>query len=260
MRLLVASLRFLTVFLMIVAFLFTMSVVWGVVRRDRWKRIHRANRILTRFCRFGLWLLKVRVSPIGIENAPTGRNALYVGNHLSYLDVLVISSRVSVCFVTSKEIKSTPVLGQICQMAGCLFVERRNRMNIHNEVKEIAEGLQQGLSVAIFPEATSTNGEQILRFRRPLYVAAIDALTPVVPFCLNYRRVGGSPINRTSRDNVFWYGDMPFVPHLWALCRSGGVEVDLHFLAAVPISPEVDAALLAERTQGQVESVFQPVR
>ena len=175
------------------------------------------------------------------------------------MDVLVISSQLPACFVTSKEIKETPFLGQISQMSGALFVERRNKLNIHNEISEIREGLQIGLNVAIFPEATSTNGEQILRFRRPLYLAAIDAGCPVLPFCLNYVRVGGQPINAVTRDKIMWYGDMAFLPHLWALSGSGGIELDLHFLPRIPTTLKMDASALAEQSQHAVEAVFQPV-
>jgi len=114
--------------------------------------------------------------------------------------------------------------------------------------------------VAIFPEATSTNGEQILRFRRPLYMSAIEASKPVVPFCLNYRMVGGVPINLQTRDSVFWYGDMDFASHLWRLAGSGGVNVDLIFLSALETGQQVDPGQLAELSQKAVEAVFKPVR
>jgi 1-acyl-sn-glycerol-3-phosphate acyltransferase len=257
MRAVGTFLRVVTVFISIFVFLAHMGIVWLVVR-DRWRRIRLSNRILGAYSHWGLWLFRVKVRAVDSDRLKSVGNALFVGNHLSYLDVLVISSRRPACFVTSKEIKETPFLGQICQMAGCLFVERRNKFNIHKEVAEISEGLAHGLDVAIFPEATSTNGEQILRFKRPLYISAIDAGRPVVPFCLNYHHVGGKPITQVTRDHVMWYGDMPFVPHLWALTGSGGVEVDLHFLPPIPTSG-ADPGALAEQSQKAVASVFRPV-
>ncbi len=165
MRRLLQPFRCIGIILSIFVFLAHMGIVWLIVR-GRWRRVLWANRILQFYSRWGLWVLRVRVNPIGLEQARAHGSALYVGNHLSYMDVLAISSVVPACFVTSMEIKEAPGLGLICQMAGALFVERRNKMNIHNEVREITEGLQHGANVAIFPEATSTNGEQILRFRR----------------------------------------------------------------------------------------------
>ena len=240
-------------------FLGHMAVVWLFVR-GKWHRVRWSNSILTMYARFGLRVLKIQVNPLGLENLVGIENGLFVGNHLSYIDVLVFHSRLPACFVTSMEVKRTPVLGQVCQLAGCLFVERRNKQNILNEIGEISSGLQAGLNVAIFPEATSSNGEQILRFRRPLYVAAIDAKKPVMPFCLNYRRVGNAPINLKTRDKIFWYGDMDFVSHLWALAGSGGVEVEINYLAAIHPAPVDDATALAQKSQDAVEKVFLKVQ
>jgi 1-acyl-sn-glycerol-3-phosphate acyltransferase len=120
--------------------------------------------------------------------------------------------------------------------------------------------LKKGLNVSIFPESTSTNGEQVLRFRKPLFVAALHAGAPVVPFCLNYRLVGGEKINKVLRDKIFWYGDMAFAPHLWALSGAGGIEMDITFLPPIRTKEGVDdASDVAARAQSSVESVFTPV-
>lgn len=258
MRVIFTFLRVTGVFSVILFFLAHMSLVWLIVR-NRWRRVRWSNRILGFYSRVGLKILRLKVNPIGLENLKNLRGGLYVGNHLSYMDVLAVSSLVPSCFVTSKEIKEAAGLGQICTMAGCLFVERRNKQNILNEISEIREGLQVGLNVAIFPEATSTNGEAILRFRKPLFIAAIDSGRPVIPFCLNYVKVGGQAISLKNRDKICWYGDMDFIPHLWALAESGGVELDLHFLNPIPTHLEMDATGLAEQAQRAVEAVFKPV-
>jgi hypothetical protein len=58
---------------------------------------------------------------------------------------------------------------------------------------------------------------------------------------------------------VFWYGDMDFAPHLWALAGAGGVEVDLHFLPAIAADGAKDPSELAILSQTAVEKVFRPV-
>lgn len=250
--------RFVFVIVAMFVYLAHMSIVFLFVH-EHWKRVRWSNRILKQYCRLGLWVLRVKVNYRGLENVRAVPNALFVGNHLSYMDVLVIHAEVPACFVTSREIRETPVLGLICRMAGCLFVERRNKHNILNEVSEIAEGLRRGANVAIFPEATSTNGEQILRFRRPLYHAAMQAPAAIIPMTLNYHTVGGKPIDRITRDSIFWYGDMDFVSHLWRLAGCGGVVADLIFSTAMQPTSDKDATALAEESQRAVEAVFQPV-
>lgn len=259
MRRILQPFRFIFVVSSIGIFLTAMAVVFICVR-NRWRRVWWSNQVLRYFCLWGLFVLGVKVSPIFEEGVEKVHSGLYVGNHLSYLDVLVICSVKPSCFVTSVEVRETLGLGLICRMAGCLFVERRNKLRLLDEVAEISEGLKNGLSVAVFPEATSTNGEQILRFRRPLYIAAIKAAKPVVPFCLNYSHVGPKPIDHDTRDQVFWYGDMDFMPHLWALAGSGGVKVTIHFLK--PLNPKADTEPgdLAEQSQAQVAAVFRAIK
>jgi 1-acyl-sn-glycerol-3-phosphate acyltransferase len=145
-------------------------------------------------------------------------------------------------------------------MAGCLFVERRNRASLQKEIGELQEGLERGLTVTIFPEATSTNGEQILRFRRPLFMAAGMASKPVIPICLNYRTLGGETLTKANRDSIFWYGDMDFLPHLWKLCGIGQAEVDVHFIEVIRPSAQQEPGELAAASQAAVESVFRPLR
>lgn len=259
MRRILQPFRFFGILFGMIVFLAHMAVMWVLIR-NRWSRTRWAHRKMKWYARYGLWVLGVRVNVLGLERALASGNGLYVGNHLSYIDVLVFVSRIPAGFVTSMEIRETPVLGQLCVMAGCSFVERRNKVNIQNEVRDISDTLREGLNVAIFPESTSTNGEQILRFRRPLYTAAIDSGRPVIPFCLNYHTVGGEPINRQSADTVFWYGDMGFPGHLWAFSGNGGTLMDLVFLEPIVVGATDDAAALAERSQKMVESVFVPVR
>jgi 1-acyl-sn-glycerol-3-phosphate acyltransferase len=181
---------------------------------------------------------------------------LFAGNHLSYLDVLVLGSQFPAAFVTSKEIQMTPFLGHICRLAACVFVDRQRRTNLLGEIQEITAALENGLNVMIFPEATSTNGEQILRFRRPLFAAAAAAQRPVVPFCINYRDLDGIPVTQQNRDTVCWYGDMSFLPHLWRLSGVGRGRVDLHILEPFHFTSDRDLTEIANFTHARVSEVF----
>jgi lyso-ornithine lipid O-acyltransferase len=255
MRVIFRPFRLLGVAIVVATFLFVMSLVWLVIR-DKWKYTRAANHILSRWCRFACFVLSVRPRVIGSEHLRDLNGALLVGNHLTYVDVLVIASFVPACFVTSTEIKRSLGLGQICVMAGCLFVDRKNKRNIVNEVSEIQEGLQKGLNVAIFPEATSTNGEAVLKFRKPLYSAAVMSGAQVVPFVLNYKTVGDVPVTKETRDDIFWYGDMDFIPHIWRLTGRGGAEVNLHILPPIRVSASTDTASLTEETHRLVAATF----
>lgn len=183
-------------------------------------------RVIGSYAKFCLWFMDIKIEAPKTDQLPHG---LFVCNHLSYLDVLVLAAIRPACFVTSVEIKHTPVLGQICQLAGCLFVERRSRENLSEEIKELTDALKNDVPVLIFPEGTSTNGEELLRFRRPLFQASIDAQVPVISLVLNYTGINGKRVGRMNRDFICWYGDMAFLPHLWSFfqCQNISAKVEL---------------------------------
>lgn len=222
-------LRFAAFFILAIFYFISALVILlfsaGSFTRARARLIH----LVSFVCKCALFLFRVKV----IKNFPPlkeNENYLIIGNHLSYIDILTISSNFPTCFVTSMEMKETPFLGQLCLLGGCLFVERRSRKGIGGEVGEIAEALRSGLNVVIFPEATSTNGETVIRFRRPLFQAAFNADSKVLPVCLNYRSVNGEKVSLKNRDSVFWYGDMGFGAHALKFMTHKEVVVELSVL------------------------------
>lgn len=188
-------------------------------------------------------------------------NYLIASNHLSYLDILALSSLFPSAYVASVEVKNTPFLGQITTLAGCVFVERRSRSNLGEEIKEIDEALKIGSNVTIFPEATSTNGEQVLKFKRPLFEAAITSKRKILPLTINYNSIDSEPVTAANRDLVCWYGDMEFASHLFKLCATKHSEVEV--IASEPITIdelEIDSAVLRDMVYESVLKNFSPVK
>jgi 1-acyl-sn-glycerol-3-phosphate acyltransferase len=220
-----------------------------------WVSKKKTARLLRKYSQAGLKLLDMEVIRDGVDLVETD-SRLYVGNHLSYTDILVYSSFLPTCFVTSQEIRETPVLGFLCDVAGCLFVERRSRENLQKEVSQISEGLENGCNVLVYPEATSTNGDGVLRFKRPLFAAAVYAEKLVQPFTINYEAVNGKPVDINNRDLLFWYGDMDFFPHLWDLCGQEGIRVRLTFHKAIEAKQYDDVSDLAAVAHKAVSEAF----
>lgn len=186
--------------------------------------------------------------------------ALLVLNHLSYLDVLVLASQAPMCFVTSVEMKESLGLGWIVRLAGCLFVERRDKRSLHKEVLEITEALKHGFHVVVFPEATSTNGEELLRFRSPLFTAAVDAGVDVKTMALNYDHIDRSPITKRNRDIVCWYGDMTFAPHVLRLCKCREIHVAISEGARLKAPHKLTSKELALQSFNEVSKIFKPFK
>lgn len=257
-NLLLQFFKFFGILFFIVVYMVHSVFIW-VAYADHWQARRKALPWHGYYCTIALKILGIKVNVQRPSESRVQGSALYVGNHLSYLDILITAAIEPTCFVTSVEMRDTPLLGTICRLAGCLFVERRSRLNLHNEIKEITQGLQESLDVTIFPESTSTNGEELLRFRNPLYLAAIDADKPIVPFCINYVQVGSEPLSLSNRDFVFWYGDMPFVSHLWNVCGLGGIKVELTYLPAIDPRGK-ERSQLALESYEQVKTAFRPIR
>jgi 1-acyl-sn-glycerol-3-phosphate acyltransferase len=193
----------------------------------------RARPLLVRLVALYAWLA-MRV--LGLRSKIEGREDLWqkrggqliVANHMSYVDVLLIASSRPCCFVTSVEVRETPILGWIVQLAGCLFVERRSKAKLGNEVMEIEEALRSGLDVVVFPEATSTAGNEVIRFRRPLFNAAIRAQVAVLPVTVNYQSIDRKPVTLENRDVICWYGDMTFFSHLVKLTHIKEAQLSIY--------------------------------
>lgn len=250
-------LKFLSIFFLIFLFLIISTLVVLIVPW-RWRQTKIKTFFMQRFCQLGLMVLGIKVTSKN-KGQDLSQNHLIVCNHLSYVDILILSAQFPTCFVTSVEIRETLGLGFITRMANCLYVERRSKANLQAEVGELAEALQNDVNVTIFPEATSTNGEQVLRFRRPLYRAAIESRRPILPLCLNYLSIDNRPLHRENRDQIFWYGDMDFVSHLWALTKAKSIVASLDFMPIQNPSPTSSEANLAENSHGLVSAAFRPV-
>lgn len=205
-------------------------------------------------CRF--FNVKVNVS----GHIPKNQPGLIAGNHMGFIDVLVMNSLQPTLFVTSNEIKETPFLGLLCELSGCLFVERRNRMNIGNELNEIVTYLKRGFNVILYPEATSHNGEEILPFKRTLLTSAAYAEVPIRPYCFNFKSINGEPFTLKYRDDVCWYGPISFARGFIGFASIKELVVDVEFLEPVFTKPSDDRGQVADSVREQIVKKFRPVQ
>lgn len=226
------------------------TFIW-LTSGNSWKTKKRLTRLVQLSCHLALRIINVKVNSKFIQQGPPS-NYFIVANHVSYVDILALASLFPACFVTSQEMKETPLLGQICYLAGCLFVERRSRANLINEIAEITNALKNGLNVMVFPEATSTNGNEVIRFRRPLFNAAIQSETPVLPITLKYQTLAGKPISTENRDFIFWYDDTGFITHFWRFLKYLPVELEVIISPTISVSSQTDVASLSEAAHDEV--------
>lgn len=197
---------------------------------------------------------------IEVHNFPQGNEAgLIVGNHMGFIDILVMHSLTKALFITSQEMRATPLLGPITEMAGCMYVERRNKSNIMGELRNIVNTLNDGFRVTLYPEATSHNGEEILPFKRTLISSAAMAGKPIFPYCFNFKSINGEPFTMKYRDHVCWYGDMGFFPSFVRSVSLKEVVTEVIFLDPYYPKPEDDRGEVADEVRRRIVEKFKPV-
>jgi 1-acyl-sn-glycerol-3-phosphate acyltransferase len=227
---------------------------------DRYRAIRYLSHIVQITAKVGLWIFGVKPNIKNIEKLKQfERGTLIVSNHLSYTDIFILAAYFPSCFVTSIEMKKTPLLGNICDAAGCLYVERRSRNNLSSEILDITMALKSGINVVIFPEATSTNGDEVKRFKRPLFKSAIDAGRNILPLTINYDSLDDHDVNLENRDNVFWYGDMGFGGHFWSLLKLKEINVTVTLGDIIVPEREDCESSLANKSHGVVSNLYEPL-
>jgi 1-acyl-sn-glycerol-3-phosphate acyltransferase len=131
-------------------------------------------------------LARLAIKLVVVGQPPAQGPLLLAANHVSWLDIIVMLSACNCRFVSKADVHHWPVFGTLAGAAGTLFIERESRRDAMRVVHHMAERLQAGDVLAIFPEGTTSNGEGLLPFHANLFQAAIAVNAPVLPVALRY--------------------------------------------------------------------------
>ncbi len=203
-----------------------LMLAYGLAPRSarRWRR-----RVQVAWCRALLWLTGLRVVSRGAV-APSGVT-VFVANHVSYLDILVVSSQVEGVFIAKSEVAGWPLFGRIATLTGTILVDR-TPARARAQRAEIHARLVAGDNLILFAEGTSTDGAGVAPFKSTLFdivsPGADVADTWVQPLSIAYvRDRAGRPLTGARRDLYAWHGDMTLAPHLLNVLAMPGAEVRL---------------------------------
>jgi 1-acyl-sn-glycerol-3-phosphate acyltransferase len=180
---------------------------------------------LHRWCRFARLVLGLRLTTTG--SIP--RSGLLVCNHLSYLDIIALSSLRPCVFVAKRDVRAWPLFGWLARAGGTIFVERNRRLAATIELSQIRAAIESGLLVVLFPEGTSSDGATVLPFKSSLLQAAVSSGCPIAPAGITYRLARGSVANE-----VCYWRDMTLVPHLLNLFGKPHIESTIRFSSPKP--------------------------
>jgi 1-acyl-sn-glycerol-3-phosphate acyltransferase len=148
---------------------------------------------------------------------------LICSNHLSYLDILAYAAATPCIFISRSDVRRWPVFGWCARWGGTLFIDRQSRASTEHVARQMAEALEAGVPILLFPEGTSTDGSSVLRFHPSLLEPAIHQELEITAAAISYRFREGQ-----ERD-ICWYGDSRFVAHLLRNLGRKGVESEVEF-------------------------------
>lgn len=178
------------------------------------------RRILLRWCAELLKILNIRIS-MSADTAML-QSGILVTNHISWLDVFVLNAVVPMRFVAKAEVKSWPVIGWFCARAQTLFIERGRARDAARINKQIVELLQDGESLAVFPEGTTTDGASVGAFHASLLQPAIDAGVLIHPVAIRYQDAQGAHSTAPA-----YIDDLSFAASLWNILNCRNLHVQL---------------------------------
>jgi len=218
--------------------------LWISVLRlpNRWEIISRLTRSLTFLLRT---ILNIKVTVIGDVGELERGGHVIISNHLGYVDGFVLGSIFSVVFVSKREVKKWPVIGQWTTLCGTIFINRQRKDQVPSVVEEISRKLREEANILLFPEGSATNGEQMLPFQTAPLAAPLRNRSIIVPVTLTYKSVDDKPVSEANRDLIYCYGDMDFVPHFWKLLSLRSVEV------IVTVQPKIECVRYEDNSAGR---------
>lgn len=188
-----------------------------------------------------LHILAVQVTTTGSAPLPP---ALLVSNHVSWLDVPVLGSLTQTNFLSKDEVRRWPVIGWLAAASGTFFI-RRGAGEAASVTEQIADHLASDGLLTLFPEGTTTDGNEVRPFFPRLFAAAVETRAPLVPVALRYHVNG-------ELDTVAPYtGNQTLANNLWGIIRRPVTTVQVAYTPALQVDG-LDRKAIAERARGQI--------
>jgi 1-acyl-sn-glycerol-3-phosphate acyltransferase len=183
--------------------------------------------------------LNVEVQILGHPEAHD--SMLFVGNHISYLDIpLIMSAATKISFVAKQELNSWPVFGSAARIIDTVFVKRSDKFSRLHAKKSVATALELGKRIVVFPSGTTCMHEHKI-WKKGSFEIANELNIWIQPFRISY-----SPLREVA------YIDNDFFPlHLYELCKHKKITAILEFHKPVKINnPIIDCAYWQDWSRG----------
>lgn len=192
--------------------------------------------------RWSRQLLDVLGIQIEVDGTPPTRGLL-VANHISWVDIFAINASATTTFLAKDEVRDWPAIGWLAERAGTLFLERGSRAAAQRARRLLIDELRRDNRVGVFPEGTTSLGEQVMPFHGALFQSAIDAEATVAPVLLRYTEADGRPTTAAA-----YVGDTSLWQCVRGIAATGGLTAHVAFLPPIDSGAGIDRRHLAHRS------------
>lgn len=212
-----------------------------------WRVFHRRSPIAGLFLKIAGWIAGADVT---LRGRPVRHKALYIANHISWLDVLALAGQTRCAFVAKADMKPWPLIGWLTTSNNTVYVAREARHTAHHQANALQAALVSGQPVTLFPEGTTGDGSALLPFRSSLIAAVTPAPDEISiqPVAIDYGPIVG---------DIAWVGDESFGANaLRVLGRPGRFPVVVHFLAPLDHADFNDRKAIAAHSRAEIAAAL----
>ena len=156
---------------------------------------------------------------------------MIAANHVSWLDIFLISSARATRFIAKSEIRDWPGAGWIADKGGTIFIRRDQWRDTARINEKVHAALEAGDCVGLFPEGITTEGDTLLKFHSSLFASAVANRARVHPAAIRYETREGGPCREMS-----FAGDRSFMESLALIIRQKGVIATVTFAEPIDTS------------------------
>ena len=128
-----------------------------------------------------------RMVVTGHEHLQKGKHYIIVANHQSLLDILAVCAALSINFkfLAKRELFQIPLMGWGMASAGYIPVDRASHRSGRDAMRRIADVLEKGVSVLLFPEGTRSPDGKIQAFKMGAFKLAHDNEVEILPIVVD---------------------------------------------------------------------------
>lgn len=178
----IRSSLFVTIGIAFTAFISGCCVVFSFISPGE-NKIHKVAKIWAKML---LLLTNIRVRIIGTENILLGKPQIFMANHQSDFDILIVLAHIPGQFrwIVKKELFHIPIFGAAMKTAGYIEIDRQDHERAMTSLDKAARKIQEGKSVMSFPEGTRSKDGEIKPFKQGMFHLAIKSGVPIVPISI----------------------------------------------------------------------------